>query len=132
MERRSRLTPGAKSIARGSTFARATSAISPASNAQRAKVRGARSITGAAGPCDPAHLWARGRGGCDLPACVVALTRDEHRAFDAGELDLLPFLVRDGRVAEMQHALEHADGNLIGLLERLTGQRWAPVPARGA
>lgn len=99
--------------------------ISPASPAQRAKVRNAVSIVSGQGPCDPAHVWSRGMGGCDHADCVVPLTRAEHRAYDLGELDLLPFLVRGRGVApEVQHALEHTD--LISLLERLTGERWAP------
>jgi hypothetical protein len=65
-------------------------------------------------------------GGCDDADCTVPLTRAEHRAFDAGELDLLPFLV-PFHVAELAHALGHFRGDIIALLERLTGVRWIPV-----
>src|SRR5262245_34760278 len=120
VKRNGQLGPGAKSIARGSTFAsrgtglRRTStpkprrAISEASPAQRAKVANAVSIVSSQGPCDPAHLWPRGRGGCDHPDCVVPLTREEHAAFDEGRLDLLPYLIDPTRGAweELAHMIE--------------------------
>lgn len=136
--KRSWLNNGAKSVARGSTFktrgaplARSEIAkrrgISPASMAQREKVAGLRSIVSGEPHCTPTHLWPRGRGGCDDALCVVPTTFHEHRLFDDGRLDLLPHLLAAGCVAEIQHALGHCDGSLIQLLERLTGQRWAPA-----
>lgn len=116
--------PPRKAINRKSAPRSKPRAISPASKAQREKVSDGRSITGAEGPCDPAHIWPRSLGGCDDPLCVVPLLRQEHRAFDEGELDLLPFLVVH-HVPELQHALAHARGDLIALLERVTGDRWA-------
>lgn len=100
--------------------------ISPASPEQRVKVRDAVSIVSAQGPCDPAHLWPRGRGGCDHADCVVPLTREEHRAFDAGELDLLPYLQTYpvGMRPEVAHALTHCD--LLALVHRLSGEHYAP------
>lgn len=94
-----------------------------ASEAQRAKVRGARCIVCGEGPVDPAHLVARARGGCDHSDCVVALCRRHHREFDRGALDLLPHLEPDHR-AELAHAAGHLP--LLALLLRLTGVRWAP------
>lgn len=75
---------------------------------------------------DPAHLVSRAQGGCDDPLCVVSLRRGLHRAFDEGNLDLLPALI-GRRVPELQHALGHYDGDLLGLLHRLTGERYVPA-----
>lgn len=104
--------------------------ISPASPAQRRKARDEPCVvTGTTrefNVVDPAHLWAAGRGGCKDPLCVVPLVREVHHRFDNGDFDLLPYLVRR-RVPELQHALEHAEGDLLGLLHRLTGERFAPV-----
>lgn len=94
-----------------------------ASEVQRAKVRGQRCLVCGKRPVDPAHLVARARGGCDHPDCVVAVCRACHRAFDRGELDLLPHLEPDHR-AELSHAVSHS--GLLALLLRLTGVRWAP------
>lgn len=107
-----------------------------ASPAQRAKVKGRVSIVsgdrdedaGGHPRCDPAHVWPRGLGGCDDALCVVPLTRAEHDAFDAGELELLPHLVAHRCFAEIAHAVEHARGDLIAVLERLTAEKWQPVP----
>lgn len=74
---------------------------------------------------DPAHLTARAQGGCDDSLCIVPLLRPLHREFDDGKLDLLPYLVKH-RVPELQHALGHYEGNLLGLLQRLTGHRFVP------
>lgn len=139
--KQSPLKPGARSLARGTTFSaepkplkRSPSkakpkGISPASKSQRAKaswciVTGSRKDEGAV--IDPSHLAARGRGGCDDPLCVVGLRRDIHRAFDDGNFDVLPFLLAHGCVEELQHALGHYDGDLLGLLQRLTSERWVP------
>lgn len=76
---------------------------------------------------DPAHLWPRGRGGCDDPLCTLPLRRDVHRAFDDGDFDLLPYLADHS--AEVLHALGHAledGGGLLALLHRLTGERYVP------
>jgi hypothetical protein len=101
--------------------------VSPASEAQRAKVAGEPCLVCGARPSDPAHLVARSRGGCDHPDCVVALCRRCHRAYDERRLDLLPYLERGGR-AELAHGLGHL--SLIALLERVTGERWRPDPNR--
>src|SRR5690606_13786416 len=84
--------------------------VSPASPEQRQKVKGARAIVSGKTPCDPAHIVSRSLGGCDDPLCVAPLTREEHRAYDRGELDLLPHLIAHGYVAELQHALGHYRG----------------------
>jgi hypothetical protein len=100
--------------------------ISPASPEQRAKVRGAVSIVSAEGPCDPAHLWPRGMGGCDHPDCVIPLTRAEHRDFDLGFLDLLPHLIAQGCWVELAHAVLAHHVDPIALLHRTTGDRYIP------
>lgn len=96
--------------------------VSPASPAQRAKVKDARSIVSDREGCDPAHIVGRGIGGCDDPLCVVPLTRMEHRAYDKGELDLEPYLI-DQCVPEVQHALTHTNGSLTRLLRIVSGKR---------
>jgi hypothetical protein len=106
--------------------------VSPASSGQRAKIRGAVSIVSGEHGTEPAHVFPRGLGGCDDPLCVVPLTRGEHREYDLGELDLLPFLIAHGLVDELAHALGHARGDLLGLASILTGVRWVPEGERDA
>jgi hypothetical protein len=99
--------------------------ISPASSAQRAKVRDACCIvTGRdrhdGATIDPMHLCPRSHGGCDDPLCVVPGEREwVHRRFDDGKFDLLPHLRPSGAerqwLPEIQHALDHYDGDLISL-----------------
>jgi len=135
--KRSRLGPGKKSLARGSTFrpsaerprkprAPQRTGFTPASSAQRAKVKGRGSIVSAKSPCDPAHLVPRSHGGCDHPDCVIALTRAEHRAFDDGRLDILPYLIAQGAWVELAHMIGAHHADPISMLQRLTGERWAP------
>jgi hypothetical protein len=116
------------------------SPISPASPAQRAAVAGQACINCGAEASeyvaiDPAHLWPRGRGGCDDALCVLPLCRRYggrgcHRLFDDGELELLRIVIRDyGRWrAHLQHALEHCTP--VELVERLAAARtqWSDVP----
>lgn len=97
-----------------------------ASLAQRRKVADMVSIVSGQGPCDPAHLWARGRGGCDDPLCVIPLTRREHRLFDIGQLDILPSLIAAGCWAELAHAIEAHHVSPVSLLRRCTGERYVP------
>lgn len=105
--------------------------ISPASKAQRAKVRDAACVVcgrdRSEARIDAAHLWPRGRGGGDCPLCVVPLCAEHHGSFDDGALSLLEHLEPRYR-AEVAHAVEH--GGLIAVLQRLTGERWAPEQAR--
>ena len=88
-----------------------------ASAAQREKIVG-----GACVVClqtkgiTPAHLAPRSLGGCDDPACVVALCWMHHRAYDTGRLELLPYLEPRWR-PEIAHAVQHL--GLIGALRRL-------------
>ena len=111
-------------------------AISPASPAQREKVKAhgscivcAREPEWDGVPLDPAHLWPRGRGGCDSAFCVVPLCRFCHNQFDDGILDLLSVLNSDWEQwrHHVQHALCHA--RPVELLERLAGARtqWSDV-----
>ena len=103
--------------------------VSPASEAQRAKVAGeACLVCGSRRQVDPAHLVPRSLGGCDHPDCVVPLCRRLcHRSYDRGELDLLPHLEPRFR-AELAHALRHL--SLLALLQRVTAARWTPARSR--
>jgi hypothetical protein len=92
-----------------------------ASDAQREKIIGrwcvvcqqTKGIT-------PAHLAPRAQGGCDEPDCVVPLCWMHHRAYDRGELELLPYLEPMWR-AEVAHAVMHL--GLIGAVRRLAPDR---------
>jgi hypothetical protein len=75
-------------------------------------------VCGAAHGIDPAHLIPKSLGGCGDPLCVVPLCRVPcHRAFDRGELDLLPYLEPVWR-AQLAHAVGHV--GLIGALRRIS------------
>jgi hypothetical protein len=90
-----------------------------ASPAQQAKVLGARCLVcGQSAGITPAHLAPRSLGGCEHPDCVTALCLAHHGAFDAGQLDLLPFLEPRWR-AEIAHAVLHL--GLLGAVRRLAG-----------
>jgi hypothetical protein len=114
---------------KASALKTARRAISPASAAQKAKVQriGFCIVTGSTENLDPAHLWPRGMGGCDHEDCVVVLRRDMHRRLDAHELDLLPYLISHNCWAELAHMIEAHHVDPIHMVERLTGERWAPV-----
>jgi hypothetical protein len=89
---------------------------------QRAAVAGRPCIAcGATHRIDPAHLIPRSLGGCGDPLCVVPLCRRPcHRAYDSGELDLLPHLEPAWR-PQLAHAVGHI--GLIGAVRRISGQR---------
>jgi hypothetical protein len=105
-------------LGRGGGFA-ASKAQQEKARSEPCVVTGQETLYGAT--VDPAHLWPRSKGGCDSDLCTVPLVRHLHRLFDEGEFDLLPYL--KGRLPELHHALDHADGDLCGLLHRLTGER---------
>ena len=67
---------------------------------------------------DPAHLIPRSLGGCADPFCVVPFCRHHHRAYDRGELDLLPYL-KPGWRPQLAYAVGHT--GLIGALRRISG-----------
>jgi hypothetical protein len=91
-----------------------------ASESQRAAVGGRTCIVcGADKRIDPAHLIPRSLGGCGHPLCVVPLCRWHHRAYDRGELDLLPYLEPAWR-AQQAHAVGHL--GLISALRRIGGR----------
>ena len=92
-----------------------------ATDAQRAAVAGRTCIVcGTDKRIDPAHLIPRSLGGCGDAACCVPLCRQHHRAYDRGELDLLPYLEPMCR-AQLAHAVGHL--GLIGALRRISGAR---------
>ena len=113
-------------LARGVEFARSQplkrksepkrQAISPASPAQGAKIKGEPCVVCGAPATTPMHLWPRGQGGCDDPLCVLPACWRCHRGYDTGELELLPHIVKHHR-AEIAHAQLHTDP--ISLLTRL-------------
>jgi len=89
-----------------------------ATDAQRAAVAGRCCIVcGTDRRIDPAHLIPRSLGGCGHPLCVVPICRLHHRAYDRGELDLLPYL-EPGWRAQLAHAVGHV--GLLGALRRIT------------
>ena len=137
--KRSPLGVGKKSLERGSTFKPSAvpkktrrDGFTPASKAQRAKVRERGSIISGEWPCDAAHLTPRAWGGCEHPDCVIPLTRLEHRAFDDGRLDVLGALIAHGCWAELAHAVLEHHVDPIALIQRCTGVRWAPLAEREA
>jgi hypothetical protein len=116
MRRRARLR-AKKQLRRTKPLQRTASMA--ASERQRAAVAGRRCIVCAAeARIDPAHLIPRSLGGCGDPLCVVPLCRRCHRAYDRGELDLLPYLEPAWR-AQLAHAVGHV--GLIGALRRVSG-----------
>lgn len=89
-----------------------------ASEAQRAAVAGRTCIVcGSEHRVDAAHVIPRALG-CRHPLRTVALCRPCHRAYDAGELDLLPYL-EPGHRAQVAHAVGHV--GLIGALRQISG-----------
>ena len=96
-----------------------------ATDAQRAAVAGRCCVVcGTDRRIDPAHLIPRSMGGCGDPLCVIPACRVHHRAYDRGELDLLPFLEPAWR-AQLAHAVGHV--GLIGALRRISGMRREPA-----
>lgn len=91
-----------------------------ATERQRAAVAGRPCIVcGTTTGVDPAHLIPRSLGGCGDPLCVVPVCRRRcHRAYDTGELDLLPHL-EPGWRTHLAHAVGHV--GLVGALRRIGG-----------
>ena len=68
-----------------------------ATEAQRAAVAGRNCIVcGIDRRIDPTHVIPRSLGGCGDPLCVIPACRTHHRAYDRGDLDLLPYLEQAG------------------------------------
>jgi hypothetical protein len=94
-----------------------------ATDAQRAAVAGRPCIVCQADRrIDPAHLIPRSLGGCGDALCVVPVCRRCHRAYDRGDLDLVPYLEPAWR-SQVAHAAGHV--GLIGALRRISGRRQA-------
>jgi hypothetical protein len=107
-------------LRRSKPFARTPSLA--ATERQRAAVTGRCCVVrGGDKGIDPAHLIPRSLGGCGDRLCVVALCRQCHRAYDRGELDLLPYL-EPGWRSQLAHAVRQV--GLIAALRRISGQRW--------
>jgi DNA-binding response OmpR family regulator len=120
LKRRARLRR--KAHPRRTTALQHTSSMA-ATDAQRGAVAGQRCIVcGTDRRIDPAHLIPRSLGGCGHPLCTVPCCRLHHRAYDRGELDLLPYLEPAWR-AQLAHAVGHV--GLLGAFRRITGTRSA-------
>jgi hypothetical protein len=121
-----------------------------ASKAQRNKVKGLVCLgCGREGSedgsfvIDPAHLWPKGKGGCDKADCVIPLCRFVydgsgcHQLFDEGKLDLLSRLeerdFHEAYAKEIAHPIAEHGVSLVALVRRLTGSdwefRWVESPA---
>lgn len=113
---------------------RSRQAISPASPAQRRKVRELGYCIACRKPAsedraiDPAHLCDRSKGGCDHEDCVTGLCRTFrrdgcHDLYDDGKLDLLKVIAErwPAEKAEWQHMAEHL--NPVEALEQLANAR---------
>jgi 5-methylcytosine-specific restriction endonuclease McrA len=95
-----------------------------ATDAERSAVVGRPCIAcGSEHRVDAAHVIPRSLG-CGDALDVVPLCRACHRAYDAGELDLLPHLEPAYR-AQLAHAVGHV--GLIGALRRISGSRDEPT-----
>lgn len=94
--------------------------ISPASKAQREKVKG--SVCRSCGDelVHPAHVIDRSLGGCNDPLCVLPLCPSCHRDYDGGKAEVLPFLSK----AEQAHAVGHV--GIVSALKRTTNLHWVP------
>lgn len=99
-------------------------AISPASTAQRDKVRFQPCIVCGVEGVHAAHVIDRSLGGDDDPRAVVALCPPHHREYDDGRLSLLEHLEPHYR-DELAYAVRTV--GLIAALERVTNERWQPV-----
>jgi hypothetical protein len=118
LRRRTPLAGDARTPLRPSALAQAATPMAQrpmaASQAQRAKIIGAACVVcQKTNGLTPAHLAPRAMGGCD------------HFAYDAGRLDLLPYLEPRWRT-EVAHAVAHL--GLISAYRQLTGGR---LPAAG-
>jgi 5-methylcytosine-specific restriction endonuclease McrA len=95
-----------------------------ATDAQRFAVAGRPCIAcGSEHRVDAAHVIPRSLG-CGDALDVVPLCRRCHAAYDAGELDLLPYL-EPGFRAQVAHAVRHV--GLIGALRRISGEDRRPT-----
>ena len=91
-----------------------------ATEAQRAAVaRRGCIVCGIDRRIDPTHVIPRSLGGCGDRLCVIPACRAHHRAYDRGDLDLLPYLEPAWR-AQVAHAVGHV--GLIGALRRISGR----------
>lgn len=102
-------------------------AISPASTAQRDKVRGTPCVAcGEDRLVHPAHLIDRSLcpEGADDPRAVIPACPTCHHLYDTGKLSLLEYLEPRFRV-ELAFAVERF--GLISTLERVTNDRWSPA-----
>ena len=108
-----------KQLKRNASLQRTPSMV--ATEAQRAAVAGRNCIVCGSRLADRSgapHTQVAGRMR-STPCCVTALCRPCHRAYDRGELDLLPYLEPAWR-AQVAHAVGHV--GLVGALRRISGR----------
>jgi hypothetical protein len=113
----------------------------PASDAQRAKVAdmpcvSCGKVASAYLAIDPAHVWPRGKGGCDSPDCVLPLCRliatgeGCHRLFDEGRLELVERLAdSEACQVEQAHPILVHGVSPVELVRRLSGGAYEFVRA---
>lgn len=77
---------------------------------------------------DPAHVWPKGKGGCDSPDCCLPLCRFVytgdgcHRLFDKGKLDLTERLAdSEAWQVEQAHPILVHGVSPVELVRRLSG-----------
>jgi hypothetical protein len=131
---------GIRKKSRGSTLQRSNGF--EASPAQRKKVKGLACVgcgkeAGGAWAIDPMHVWPRGKSGCDDPVCVLPGCRNVytgegcHRAFDQGELDLLPRLAgSEAWAKEQAHPIAEHGVGLVEPVKRLGGNQTDVITRR--
>lgn len=95
-------------------------AISPASPAQREKIKDRICVWCGDPATDPAHLCPRSRGGCDEAACVVPMCRICHTLFDQGEIDLESVIALRQYSVERSHMALHM--SIAEMKRRLNGR----------
>lgn len=100
--------------------------ISPATPAQKAKVKDLACLVCSNHPVHPAHLVDRSLAPSagDDPRAVVPLCFTCHRQYDDENLDLSSYLEPHWRT-ELAWAIEAV--GLFATLRRVTGTRWIPV-----
>jgi hypothetical protein len=122
---------GRSSGPKRSSVPKRSKAISPATPAQRERVREKACIVCATHPCDPVHLIDRSLAPSmgDVTRMVIPLCRLCHLDYDDGDLDLSPYLEPYWRDAEAS-AVEAV--GLFRALKRITKSTWIIVPTEEA
>jgi len=99
-----------------------------ASSAQKAAMEGECCLVCWQLPVDPAHLIDKSVAPDPSgdPLRVVPLCRRHHDEYDSRDLNLLPYLLPSWR-QQLGLAVQVHPGAIVGALNRITGEVWAPV-----